>query len=60
MDEREKNKQVKHDDRGQLPPHGDPVRTKQRGAGNGEGNMETDRTDESVGADRDSKATGQL
>lgn len=27
MDEREMNKQVKRDDREELPPHGDPLRT---------------------------------
>lgn len=60
MDEREKNKQLTHDDREELPPHGDPIRTKQRGSRHGESDTETDRTDESIGADRDSKATGQL
>ena len=60
MDERQKNKELERDDRKETPPHGDPVRTGAHGSRPGEAKPDLDKTDESVGADRDSNATGQL
>lgn len=64
MDEREKNERIKRDDTQETPPHGDPIRTRDRTSRQGEVEAEpepeSDLADESVGADRDGKATGQL